>query len=226
MHRLNPHIPNQALPITIKSLYKIHDKLDFSKEDDVLFWAVVLVGFFLLLRKCNLVPNTGPNFDPSKQLKRSDLEMDQGHIKVTLRWTKNNQFTKEALRFILPTIPNSPLCPTSAVLSALHIASHCSNAGNSIFKCSNGTVYTYHNLQDKLAVLSEQLGEKRKFTSHSLRAGEATTAFLAGVPAEIIKVLGFWKSDCFLQYIRAPEQARFAAGLLMKRHILCLNAQV
>ena len=60
-------------------------------------------------------------------------------------------------------------------------------------------------------------------TSHSLRAGGATNAFLAGVPSEIIKILGNWKSDCYLRYIRLPEQARLAAGVLVKYRVLSLD---
>ena len=125
MHRLNPHVPNQAPPISVDILSKIYKLLNMDNEDDVIFWAVVLVGFFLLLRKCNLVPVSSNKFDPSKQLKRSDLQIAPDHIKVTLRWTKNNQFTKEALRFALPFIQDSVLCPSTAVLDAIAFSPRC-----------------------------------------------------------------------------------------------------
>ena len=220
MNNLNRHVPNQAPPMTAQSLAQIRKLLDLSKEEDMLFWTVLLIGFYLLLRKCNLVPDSSVKFDPEKQLKRGDLTFCDDHVKVLLRWTKNNQF-KQALRFALPRIPGSLLCPVDALVSLFTMVQGANH--ESVFKRSNGTVYTYRNLQSKLEEVSNILNMPQKFTSHSLRAGGATNAFLAGVPADIIKVLGFWKSDCYQQYIRLPEQARLAAGVLVKHRIQCLN---
>ena len=220
MNRLNTHVPHQAPPMTAHLLKDIHKLLDFTKEDDVILWAVLLVGFFLLLRKCNLVPDAANKFNPLKQLKRDDLQFCQDHIKVVLTWTKNNQF-REPLKFALPRIPGSMLCPVEALVTLFTLIP--GSGSESVFKRSNGSCYSYNNLQTRLASLSESLGLKDKLTSHSLRAGGATNAFLAGVPAEIIKILGFWKSDTYLQYIRMPEEARLAAGVLVKHRIQCLN---
>ena len=84
-------------------------------------------------------------------------------------------------------------------------------------------IIPYKQLQSRLAEMSQLLQLEHKLTSHSLRAGGATAAFLAGVPAEVIKILGHWKSDCYVRYLRLPEQARLAAGVLMKHRIKCLN---
>ena len=220
MGRLNTHTPNQAPPMTAHYLAEIKKLLDFGKEDDVILWAILLVGFFLLLRKSNLVPDTAMAFNPDKQLKRGDLKFHKDHVKVVLRWTKNNQF-KQALRFALPRIPGLELCPVDALLLLFALVP--GNENDLVFKRTSGACFTYRNLQNHLASLSTQLGLDHKFTSHSLRAGGATNAFLAGVPPEIIKLLGFWKSDCYQQYIRMPEQARLATGVLVANRIKCLN---
>ena len=221
LQRNNTHIPKQAPPITPQILHDVYDLLDMDNEEDVIFWAVVLIGFFLLLRKCNLVPDTGASFNPDKQLKRSDLSIEPDHIKVTLRWTKNAQFGNKPLRFVLPRIEGSVLCPVSAILAVLSLVE--GNPNDSLFKKSSGVCFTYRQLQSKLAWVSQMLDLPDKLTSHSLRAGGATNAFLAGVPGEIIKILGHWKSDCYLKYIRLPEEARFAAGVLVKHRIVSLD---
>ena len=221
IHRNNPYIPKEAPPMTLEILSEIYNKLDMSIEDDVIFWAVTLVGFFLLLRKCNLVPDSVNKFDSAHQLSRKDLQIEVDHIKVTLHWTKNSQCGNKPLRFALPRIPGSPLCPVEAVLAVLLLVE--GSPLDSLFKRSDGTCYTYQNLQNRLAQLSTQLGLSEKLTSHSLRSGGATNAFLSGVPAEIIKILGHWKSDCYLKYIRLPEQARMAAGVLVKYQVLSLD---
>ena len=218
--RNNTHVPRQAPPITPKILKDIHALLDFSVEEDLLFWAVVLVGFFLLLRKSNLVPDTSKSFNGGKQIKRSDLQFEQDHVKVTLNWLKNSQYGKTH-RFALPHIPGSILCPVEAlcaVFDAIQAAPH-----DSIFTKSDGSVYTYPKLQAKLAWVSQKLGIE-KLTSHSLRAGGATNAFLSGVPGELIQILGHWKSSCYLKYLRLPKEARMAAGVLVKYRILALEA--
>ena len=87
-----------------------------ESEEDVIFWTVLLVGFFLLLRKCNLLSDSTPKFDLKKQLTPEDLEFEPDHVKATLRWTKNNQFGNKPLGFALPVISGSVLCPVSALL--------------------------------------------------------------------------------------------------------------
>ena len=220
LHKLNTHIPNPSPPMTLEYLDKIADLLDFDKEEDVIFWVVVLIGFFLLLRKCNLVPDTGSSFSPEKQLKRSDIEFFTEYARVTLRWTKNEQVGNKPLTFALPVIPGSKLCPVEAILRVLFMIQAAPNA--SLFVKSDGSHYTYKQLQKRLEEMSELLGLKQKLTSHSLRSGGATNAFLSGVPSEIIKILGHWKSDCYVRYIRMAEQTRFAAGALVKYRIKCL----
>ena len=159
MHRLNTHTPSPAPPLSLPVLNDIHKLLDFSKEEDVIFWAVILVGFFLLLRKCNLVPDSGSTFDPDRQLKRSDIEYFQDHAKVTLRWTKNHQFGNKPLRFALPCIPDSHLCPVSAVIHVTKLVDGAPN--DSVFKKSNGMTYSYNNLQTKLAWVSKTIRSQR-----------------------------------------------------------------
>ena len=57
-----------------------------------------------------------------------------------------------------------------------------------------------------------QYGEQRlgfpisKIGTHSLRAGAAPAMFLAGVPAETIQLIGRWRSQTFLRYIRIQVQ--------------------
>ena len=223
LRRLNSHVPHEAPPMTPQALLDIYNLLDLSKEDDVILWAILLIGFFLLLRKCNLVPDSTAKYDSTKQLSRGNIEILDEYVRVTLTWTKNHQFGNKPLRFALPFISGSPLCPATALINVLELVE--GNPDESVFKKSDGSCFTYRMLQSRLAQLSRLLGipQEDKFTSHSLRAGGATHAFLSGVPAEIIKILGHWKSDCYLRYIRMPEQARFAAGLLMKKRILSLD---
>ena len=179
------------------------------------------MGFFLLLRKCNLVPDSTPKFDAGKQLTRNDIQFFEDHAKVTLRWTKTRQSGNKPLSFALPCIQNSLLCPVTALKRLFALVP--TDPSKSCFLRTNGTCYTYAMLQKKLSWISDKLGLEEKLTSHSLRSGGATMAFLAGVPSELIKILGDWKSDCYLKYIRLPLTARLAASALMKYRVQMLE---
>ena len=50
-----------------------------------------------------------------------------------------------------------------------------------------------------------------RIRGHSLRAGEATQAFQANIPEELIKSLGDWWSDAFRSYIHIPIKYRMHA---------------
>jgi site-specific recombinase XerD len=49
-----------------------------------------------------------------------------------------------------------------------------------------------------------------RYSSHSFRAGAATSAAAAGLPEWLIKALGRWSSDAYQIYITTPPSA-FAA---------------
>ena len=54
--------------------------------------------------------------------------------------------------------------------------------------------------EERLGFKAESIG------THSLRSGAATAMFIAGVPAETIQLIGRWKSQTFLRYIRTQVQ--------------------
>ncbi len=53
--RLNPHCPQQAEPIIPDILWAIYRILDLSLVDNVVFWSLFTLAFFLFQRKSNLV---------------------------------------------------------------------------------------------------------------------------------------------------------------------------
>ena len=95
LRRLNQHVPKQALSITPVILEKIYSVMDFTREEDVVFWCACVFAFFLLFRKSNLVLDKPWSFDGDKQLRRSDLIFTGRHIVVGIRWAKNHQFSRE-----------------------------------------------------------------------------------------------------------------------------------
>jgi hypothetical protein len=74
------------------------------------------------------------------------------------------------------------------------------------------TLVTAQQILQHLRAAALQYGEPRlgfpisKVGTHSIRAGAATAMFLAGVPAETIQLIGRWRSQTFLRYIRIQVQ--------------------
>ena len=74
------------------------------------------------------------------------------------------------------------------------------------------SLVTAQQILHHLRAAALQYGEQRlgfpitKIGTHSLRAGAATAMFLAGVPAETIQLIGRWRSQTFLRYIRIQVQ--------------------
>ena len=217
LRRLNSHVPHQAYPMSPQILCNIKQCLDLTNPEDIMFWAICLMAFFLLFRKSNLVPDKLSDLDKSKLLCRRDLIWLQQSILVSIRWAKTNQFG-EVMTYPLPKIPGSELCPYSAMQAIFECLP--ADADSLCFIRSDGRPFTYYQFQTKLRKALTLAGyEAWAFSSHSFRRGGTTFCFLAGVPTELIRALGGWRSDCYLAYLQFPIEARSAATELMKLRI-------
>ena len=109
----------QAHPLTPEILLDILALLDVSKIKDLMFWATLLVGFFGMLRKSNLMPDTVESFDPLKQLTRGHIAFKEKIALLRVTWSKTIQFRQRTLEIPLFPIENSPLCPVTALKSVM-----------------------------------------------------------------------------------------------------------
>ena len=207
--------------MTPRLLELIHQQLDHDNEVDVVFWCICVTGFFLLFRKSNLIPTSKWGFDGSKQLKRSDLIYTGRNIIVGIRWAKTNQFSRELMTFPLPILNNSPLCPLKAINNVFRLVRNASQDSH-LFSLNDGSSFTYSQFQAKLRMVLADAGLKnpQDFSSHSLWRGGCSFSFMCGVPSEIIKMLGNWKSDSYLKYLHFPMEARSAASELMRIRLM------
>ena len=106
---------------------------------------------------------------------------------------------------MLPRHPDNSLCPTTALLTFLHRAGDLPPSAPAL---------AYIGAHGKLHVLTPPMarqGLKRIFralglpaehySTHSLRRSGATHLLASGVPVELIKIIGDWKSDCIFKYL-------------------------
>ena len=156
---------------------------------DCVFWAVCLVLFFGLLRKSNVIAE---KFDPEKQLTRDSVVVaEDKSIVVQTHYSKTIQNKERTLSFRLPCIAPHPLCPVKAVIAAFR---HTAPAApkDQAFPISSAK------FTSRLKALAGI-----EYGTHSFRRGGATHALSCGIPGEVIKVMGDWKSSCYLQYLDA-----------------------
>ncbi|XP_070174231.1 uncharacterized protein [Littorina saxatilis] len=195
-------------PITPGMLLDIKRQLNLALPSDALFWAACMVMFFGLLRKSNL-------FEPGKQLTRDCfvVEKDQKSIIVLVKSSKNNQFRERVHKVSLPVLDPHPLCPVSAVVSAFRLQS--TQTGDiaqlvARWICIQLAAVSIETPTAPAFPLSAAafarrlrllVGGRSDISSHSFRRGSATWALSCGVPVEVIKVMGDWKSSAYLVYL-------------------------
>ena len=210
----------KAAPITVEILKDLFGTMHNGNTNDLTYWGLFVIAFFLLARKSNLVPDSVASFDPKKQLSRGDMVVTDEALVVTLKWSKTNQLGREET-FPLLRNDGHPLCPVAAYRNMVRARPADATAPAFLIKTRGvvGTV-TYRQYQDRIkkAISSLDL-DPSLYSSHSFRRGGATYAFQCGVPAELIKRIGDWKSDAYLEYIDCPVSDRVKAGKLIRDHI-------
>ena len=218
LERLMQHAVKQAQPLTPEIMTDILPFLNFKKRKDLVFWGILLIGFFAMLRKSNLVSDSIKSFNGKKQLTMGHISFKPGLAVIKVTWAKNIQCKERMLEIPLFEIPGSPLCPVN-ILRILKIET--ANSQTPLFGDHKKPLFTYAQFQNKFRSLLNQAGYRGEaFSSHSMRRGGATWAHRQGVPGNLIQIHGGWKSDAYKQYLTFPIEVRAAVFLKMREGII------
>ena len=167
---------------------------------EVIAWTATLLGFYMFLRKSNLVPEAMDKFEPSQQFRRTDINLlglDQAMM-CEVRWTKTIQFKQKVLRFQVLPARNKAICPVfwtynmildnpGAPQNPLFLIN---SPGVMLCLSSNQLIYR---IRKWLKILGEV---ESSYSLHSLRQGGATFTYQSDMEGEMIKLLRGWASDC------------------------------
>jgi hypothetical protein len=52
----------------------------------------------------------------------------------------------------------------------------------------------------------------QEYARHSFCCGNASWVFLQGIPGEMIKILGDWKSQAYLTYLTVPLETKISTN--------------
>lgn len=217
--RLNPHCVKQAEEMTPEILLRVSEVLDFTSKDDRVYWCLFLFAFFLLARKSNLVPSSSKDLSSGQFLLRKNVQDLGICLMVTFTWTKTIQKGERTLKLPLVPINRSVLCPVKAYKNMCKAIP--ASPKSALFLLSNGKVVTYYQFQKKLRQCLDMIGlNSMQFSSHSFRRGAASLAFRAKIPADKIKMLGDWKSDCYRRYLCFSFNDKITVSEEMNQYIL------
>ena len=132
-------------------------------------------------------------------LKHEDVTFGRDGAVLRMYRTKTLLFKNRVLSILIPAIPNSVLCPVSAL--RCHMSSNPAAPRTLCFPCLT-TRAIDPSASAFLKCCIEFLNlDKNSSSMHSFRRGGATFAFRAGVPAEFIESQGDWASDAYLIYL-------------------------
>ena len=101
------HVVRQATPVTPQMLAYIAQIVDTNDGVQLACWVTILSGFYLLLHKSKLVPDTCVTFSPHRQLTRSNFVRMKDCYMVKVYWSKTIQFHDWCLE--IPLLPNPDL---------------------------------------------------------------------------------------------------------------------
>ena len=212
VRRLKGDASVRKLPITIDILRQIFLTLNLNDPFDRTFWAACLVGFFSFFRKSNLLVPSHVLFDPDRNLCASDLNLTLDGAVLTVRWSKVIQFKERVLHIPLPKIPDSPLCPSTALLR-LTLENPTCPQPIPLFRYSwmgaSNVPLTHHQFTAKLQACLKLVGlDASRFSGHSFRRGGAMWALQCGLPVDLIKVQGDWRSNACERYLEPSFDLR------------------
>ena len=224
LKRTMQHAVKQAAPITPQILLRMSRVVNYRDGIETIAWTATLLGFYMFLRKSNLVPDTMDKFDTLHQFSRENvnlLGLEQAMM-FEITWSKTIQFRQKILR--VPVLPadNKAICPVYWVYRML--AENPGEASDPLFLINTplGKLCLSANqlilrLRKWLKLIGE---EESSYTLHSLRRGGATFAYQSNMEGHMIKLLGDWASDCYKRYIDISIDQRFDS---MKTFVEALN---
>ena len=196
--RLKSAATKRKRALTTSDLSTVVDSLANSNDhNDLLFQAMLLTGFFALMRLGELTfPNDANLRNWRKITKRSSVTITDDQYGFHLPSHKADRFF-EGNQII---IKKKQYCD----LDPLHIFRRYLASRDSLFPLSSplwltvdGAVPTRHFFVSRLHRFFD-----RDIAGQSMRAGGATSLAENGVPPSLIQLIGRWTSDAFFIYIR------------------------
>ena len=182
-------------PMSISHISVLFRRSSFllNSFDACMVQAVSSIAFFGMLRVSEYTSPGVNTYNASVNLTVDDAHIANGVLSLTIKASKTDPFRiGVVIRFA--SIP-SPFCPVALCCSYLRLRGR---APGPLFIFSDGSFLT----RSRLSVFIQSVFPSSNLNTHSFRIGGASAAASAGIPDSSIQVLGRWRSDAFLRYLR------------------------
>ena len=201
----------------------MYKHVNIDDNEDLAIWTSILVGFFGLLRKKNLVPEDLRDLDTFKILtvRKVRLDLPRGVALVLVNFAKNNQFGQKQL--VIPLVRSNckaldPVFHLNLLFS--RTAAPGDSPAFSFSKNGHLTSVCYRTFTARLKSLLSSSGlQPEKYSGHSLRRGGATFLHACGASHLQIQACGDWASQVFTRYLYVSLDQRLESQMLMARNI-------
>ena len=196
------------LPITLKIMGDIKALLSEQPHSytSIMIWAACCIAFFGFLLVSEFTIPANDQYDESCHLSFNSISVDNRsnpqQLRISIKQSKTDPFSKYVDIFLRTT--GDSVCPVKGILPYLAIRG---DHKGPLFILQNGRYLTRQHFSSALEGLLKQLHiNTHCYNTHSFWIGVATTARQANVQDSLINMMGSWKSDAYLSYIRTPPQ--------------------
>ena len=200
--------------LSISDLFNMYRAVDTSDSNQCVMWSCLALSFRSLLRKSNLIPDTGSN-PTGHYLRRKSVSFHDWGIMLRISSSKTIQHGQREHLVPITLTPGSPLC--AATLVRLHWSDAPASPDSPAFLVTKGgsrTPLTYPALLKFTKKLIKSAGvNPERAGIHSLRRAGAVFLHESGVPLEDIRQVGDWASLTALIYLAKPMSARIDLDL-------------
>jgi len=172
----------------------------------IMIWVACCLAFFGFLRVSEFTVPGDNQFDESCHLSLNSVSIDSRdkptQLKITIKQSKTDPF-RRGIDIYVGAMGNS-ICPLRGILPYLALRG---NHPGPLFIFKDGRSLTSLRFCTELNNILQQLHLKQcNYNTHSFRIGAATSTRQANIPDSYIRMLGRWKSDAYLSYIRTSPQ--------------------
>ncbi|KAF8594385.1 hypothetical protein BDV93DRAFT_459116 [Ceratobasidium sp. AG-I] len=212
----------QRSPVSVEMLWVLHRYLNHSEPLDAVVFAVALVAFWGQCRLGELLGSSRLKHDPKRLPSRNALSAPismNGSRNLTLPATKTHRLKGES---IVITSQTAPLDPITAIVKHLRASSRIASSHHLFAFDSQGRNGTHCLTKEVFLNRCNSIWEQHGFprtSGHAFRIGGTTGLLQAGVPPEVVRVMGRWASDAHFRYWRNTEDIVIQHAEGVKTHV-------
>ena len=209
--------------LTLAELLTMYGNVDQTSQSERCMWACVALSFRSLLRKSNLVPDSGSKLD-GHYLRRGAISFTSWGLELLISSSKTIQYGQRTHKIPITAAEGSPLCAATLVQQHLRDTG-VDDPGAPAFLIKKGDKYvplTYGKLLAFLKTLLTRSGISSDRTGmHSLRRAGALYMYRIGLTIEDIRQAGDWASMAALLYLTKPYSGRIETDCVVSN---CLRS--